>query len=103
MNRVEIYADAIPGLQSVIDAPGASSADLSSDGATLWVGANTEELLAIFTSSLQVSARYPMAGITPIPGIVFNRPPEALTLASGKLALLLRQSSPRESPLLPRN
>src|SRR5258707_309580 len=37
MDRVEIYADAIPGLQSVIDAPGASSVDLSSDGATLWV------------------------------------------------------------------
>ena len=99
MNRVEIYADAIPGLQSVIDAPGASSVDLSSDGATLWVGTNTEELFAIFTSSLQVSARYPMAGITPIPGIVFNRPTEALTLASGKLALRLRQSSASESLL----
>jgi len=58
--------------------------DLSSDGATLWVGANTEELLAIFTSSLQVSARYPMAGITD-PRIVFNRPTEALTLAVANL------------------
>src|SRR5258708_38446347 len=97
MNRVEIYADAIPGLQSVIDAPGASSVDLSSDGATLWVGANTEELLAIFTSSSQVSARYPMAGVIPIPGIVFNRPTEALTLARGRLALRFRQSSASDS------
>jgi IPT/TIG domain-containing protein len=99
MNRVEVYANANPSLQSVIDAPGASSVDLSSDGATLWVGGNTEELLAISTVSMQVSARYPMAGLLPIPGVVFNRPKEALTLASGKLALRLRQSSASESLL----
>jgi IPT/TIG domain len=99
MNRVEVYADANPSLQSVIDAPGASSVDLSGDGATLWVGTNTEELLAISTSRLQVSARFPMAGISPIPGVVFNRPREALALASGKLALRLRQSSASESLL----
>jgi hypothetical protein len=99
MNRVEIYADANPSLQSMIDVPGASSVDLSSDAATLWVGGNTEELLAISTSSLQVSARYPMAGLSPIPGVVFNRPREALTLGSGKLALRLRQSTASESLL----
>jgi hypothetical protein len=96
MNRVEVYADANPGLQSVIDAPGASSVDLSEDGATLWVGTSTEELLSIATSSLQVSARYPMAGVSPIPGVVFNRPREALALAGGKLALRLRQSAASE-------
>ena len=99
MNRVEVYADANPSLQSVIDAPGASSVDLSSDGATLWVGTNTEELLAISTSNLQVSARYPIAGLSPIPGAVFNRPKEALALAGGKLALRLRQSAASESLL----
>jgi hypothetical protein len=99
MNRVEVYADANPSLQSVIDAPGASSVDLSSDGATLWVGTNTEELLAISTSNLQVGARYPMAGLSPIPGIVFNRPREALVLASGQVALRLRQTSASESLL----
>jgi hypothetical protein len=99
MNRVEVYADANPSLQSVIDAPGASSVDLSSDGATVWVGTNTEELLAISTSNLQVSARYPMAGLSPIPGTVFNRPREALALASGQVALRLRQSSASESLL----
>jgi hypothetical protein len=99
MNRVEVYADANPGLQSAIDAPGASSVDLSSDDATLWVGTGTEELLAISTSSLQVSARYPIAGLSPIPGTVFNRPKEALALAGGQVGLRLRQSSASESLL----
>src|SRR5579863_620248 len=99
MNRVEIYADANPGLQEAIDAPGASSVDLSGDGATLWVGTGTEELLSISTSSLQVSARYPIAGVSPIPGVVFDRPREAVVLAGGKLALRLRQSAASESLL----
>ena len=99
MNRVEVYADANPGLQSMIDAPGASSVDLSGDGATLWVGTSTEELLSISTNSLQVIGRYPMAGVSPIPGVVFNRPREALALAGGKLALRLRQSAASESLL----
>jgi IPT/TIG domain len=99
MNRVEVYADANPGLQAEIDAPGASSVDLSADGATLWVGTDTEEVVAVSTASLQVIARYPMAGLSPIPGIVFNRPTEALPLAGGKLALRLRQSAASESLL----
>jgi hypothetical protein len=99
MNRVEVYVDANPGLQSVIDAPGASSVDLSGDGVTLWVGTSTEELLSISTGSLQISARYTMAGVSPIPGVVFNRPREAFALAGGKLALRLRQSGASESLL----
>ncbi len=99
MNRIEVYSEANPALQSVIDAPGASSVDLSSDGTTLWVGTALEEILSIATSSLQVNARYPMAGLTPIPGVVFNRPKEALALANGKVALRLRQSSASESLL----
>ena len=99
MNRVEVYAGVNPVLKSAIDAPGASSVDLSGDGATLWVGTSTEELLSISTSSLQLSARYAMAGVSPIPGVVFNRPREALVLAGGKLALRLRESGASESLL----
>jgi hypothetical protein len=55
MNRVEVYATANPSLESVIDAPGAASVDLSGDGTMLWVGANSEELLAISTSRLATS------------------------------------------------
>jgi hypothetical protein len=99
MNRVEVYSDTNPSLLSVTDAPAASSVDLSTDGATLWVGTNTEELLALSAASLQVIGRYPMAGISPIPGEVFNRPREALALATGKLAVRLRQSAASESLL----
>jgi IPT/TIG domain-containing protein len=99
MNRVEVYADATPALQSMLDAPGASGVDLSADGGTLWVGTNTEELLAVSTANLQVIARYAMAGVSPIPGVVFNRPREALGLATGKIALRLRQSAGSESLL----
>jgi IPT/TIG domain len=99
MNRVEVYADANPGLLGEIDAPGASSVDLSADGATLWVGTVTEEVVAVSSANLQVIARYPMAGLSPIPGVVFNRPTEALPLAGGKLALRLRQSAASESLL----
>ena len=99
MNRVEVDADVNPSLQAEIDVPGASSVDLSGDGATLWVGTVTEELVAVSTVSLQVIARYPMAGLSPIPGIVFNRPTEALPLAGGKLALRLRQSAASEALL----
>jgi len=99
MNRVEVYSDAFPSLLSTIDAPLASSVDLSTDGSTLWVGTRTEQLLAVNTANLQVSARYPMSGLTPIPGVVFNRPTEALALSSGKLSLCLRQPSAAESLL----
>jgi IPT/TIG domain len=99
MNRVEVYSDSFPSLLSAIDAPGASSVDLSNDAATLWVGTTTEELVAVSAASLQVKARYPMAGLSPVPGVVFNRPTEALGLASGKVALRLRQSSASESLL----
>jgi IPT/TIG domain len=99
MNRVEVYSDQFPSLTATIDAPTASSVDLSPDGSTLWIGTRTEQLLAVSTSNLQISARYPMAGLAPIPGAVFIRPTEALALSSGKIALRLRQSSASESLL----
>jgi hypothetical protein len=99
MNRVEVYSDTLPALQNEIDAPAASSVDISADGSTLWVGTGLEELLAVSTASLQVQARYAMAGLSPIPGVVFNRPTEALALANGNIALRLRQPAASESLL----
>jgi hypothetical protein len=99
MNRVEVFAAANPTLQATIDAPGASSVDLAADGTTLWVGTTLEEILAVDTSALQVKARYPVAGLTPIPGVVFIRPTEVLALASGKLLLRLRQPGASEALL----
>jgi len=99
MNRVEVWNAATPSIASTVDAPGAFSVDLSPDAETLWVGTNTEQILAIDTVSLQVRARYPVSGLTPIPGVVFNRPTELLALSSGKLALRLRQSGAAQALL----
>ena len=99
MNRVEVFAAADPALQATIAAPGASSVDLSTDGTTLWVGTSLEQILAVDTSSLQVKARYSVAGLTPIPGLVFIRPTEVLALASGQLLVRLRQPGATESLL----
>ena len=99
MNRVEVFAAADPTLQATIAAPGASSVDLSTDGTTLWVGTSLEQILAVDTSSLQVKARYSVAGLTPIPGLVFIRPTEVLALASGQLLVRLRQPGATESLL----
>lgn len=99
MNRVEVYAAASPTLQATIDAPGASSVDLSSDGSTLWVGTTTEQILAVGTNALQVQARYPMGGVVPIPGVVFIRPTEVVALSSGQALVRLRQASMSEALL----
>ena len=99
MNRVEVFAASNPTMQSTIDAPGASSVDLSSDGQTLWVGTTTEQILQVNASSLQVTARYPVAGLTPIPNTVFIRPTEVLALSSGQALVRLRQAAVSESLL----
>ena len=99
MNRVEVVSTSSPTLLTTIDAPGASSVDLSPDGATLWVGTALEQILAVSTNSLQVIARYSVAGLTPIPGVVFNRPNELVSLSSGKLLVRLRQPVSSEALL----
>jgi IPT/TIG domain len=99
MNRVEVFSATNPALQSAIPAPGVASVDLSADGSTLWVGTSLEEILAIDTTALQVKGRYFVAGITPIPGMVFIRPTEALALSSGKLLVRLRQPGSSEALL----
>jgi hypothetical protein len=99
MNRVEVFASSDASLQAVIDAPGASSVDLSADGTTLWVGTTLEQILAVNATSLQVATRYPVAGLTPIPNVVFDRPTELLSLTTGKLLVRLRQPSASEALL----
>jgi IPT/TIG domain len=99
MNRVEVYSSSDASLQATIDAPGASSVDLTVDGTTLWVGTALEQILAISTKSLQVATRYPSAGLTPIPNVVFNRPNEVIPLSTGKFLVRLRQPSVAEALL----
>ena len=99
MNRVEVFSSTNFTRVAQVSIPGASSADLSSDGATVWIGTVTEQVVAIDTSSLQIKARYEITGLQPLPNTLFDRPEELLALFSGKLVLRLRQSQSSEALL----
>jgi len=91
MNRVEVFSTTGPSRVAQISVPGASSADLSADGATVWIGTAVEQIVAIDTSSLRIRNRYTLSGLTPLPGTTFNRPIELLSLSNGKAMVRLRQ------------
>jgi len=99
MNRVEIFSSASFTRVAQVSIPGASSADLSPDGATVWIGTVTEQVAAIDASLLQIKARYGIMGLQPLPNTLFDRPEELLALSSGKLMLRLRQSQSSEALL----
>jgi hypothetical protein len=99
MNRVEVFSTTdqppveIGERVAQITVPGASSADLSPDGATLWVGTVTQQAVAIDTASLRVASRYTIQSLSPVPNSSFDRPEEILALANGNCLMRLRQSS----------
>lgn len=99
MNRVEILSSSNAQRAGDVNFCGASSADLSADGSTVWIGSATETLAEIDTTSLQLMRRHEIAGLQPIPNTLFDRPEEALALSSGKLLLRLRQSQSAEALL----
>ncbi|MGC1413637.1 MAG: hypothetical protein WA817_00005, partial [Candidatus Acidiferrum sp.] len=78
MNCVDIFSSTTATRVAEVSVPGASSADLSADGTTVWVGTVTEQVAAIDTTSLQVEARYEIAGLQPLPDTLFDRPEELL-------------------------
>jgi IPT/TIG domain len=98
MNRVEVFSTTTATRVTQISVPGASSADLSTDGTTVW-GTVTEQVAAIDITSLQVKARYEIAGLQPLPNTLFDRPEELLALSNGNLIMRLRQSQTGESLL----
>ena len=99
MNRVEVFSTSSQTQIAEISVPGATSADLSADGATVWIGTALNEVVAIDPSSLTIKNRYSVAGLTPIPNIVFDRPVEVLSLSNGKCMVRLRQPAAAESLL----
>jgi IPT/TIG domain len=99
MNRVEVFSTINAARVAQVSVPGASSADLSADGTTVWIGTVTEQVAAIDTNSLQVKARYEITGLQPLPNSLFDRPEELLTLANGNLMMRLRQSQTGEALL----
>ena len=99
MNRVEVFSSTTAVRVAQVSVPGASSADLSTDGTTVWIGTVTEQVAAIDTTSLQVKARYEIAGLQPLPNTLFDRPEELLALSNGNPMMRLRQSQTGESLL----
>ena len=63
------------------------------------MGTALEQILAVNTTSLQVATRYSVAGLTPIPNVVFDRPSEVLSLSTGKSLVRLRQPLASEALL----
>ena len=91
MNRVEVFSSSSQARIAQISVPAATSADLSFDGATVWVGTARNEIVAVDPVSLLVKNRYALAGLTPIPNVIFDRPVEVLSLSSGNALVRLRQ------------
>ncbi|MEQ1352765.1 MAG: hypothetical protein ABLT11_02040, partial [Candidatus Acidiferrum sp.] len=99
MNRLEVISTVDQSIAAPIVIAGVTSADLSADGTTVWAGTAVNEIVAVDTTSLQVTRRYPQAGISPIPSTVFDRPVEVLPLSNSRCFLRLRQ--PTSSQALP--
>jgi len=99
MNRVEVFSNASQTRVAQISIPGASSADLSADGTTLWVGTALDKIVSVDPVALSITNRYTLAGLTPIPNTIFNRPEEVLALSSGKAMVRLRQPASPEALL----
>jgi hypothetical protein len=99
MNRVDVFSSVDQSRVAEISVPGASSADLSADGTTIWVGTSLEQVVAVNVTSLQVTTRHLLAGLNPIPGAIFDRPEEVLSLSSGNCLVRLRQPVSSEALL----
>src|SRR5260370_4928162 len=81
MNRVEVFSTSDQTRVGQISVPGATSADLSADGATVWIGTALEQIVAIDAASLRIKNRYAPSGLSPVPGTVFDRPVHTLALS----------------------
>jgi DNA-binding beta-propeller fold protein YncE len=99
MNRVEVFSTRGQTRTAQISVPGATSADPSADGATVWIGTARNEIVAVDPVLLSVKNRYAPAGLTPIPNVIFDRPIEVLPLLSGKAMVRLRQPVSAEALL----
>src|SRR5207245_5224083 len=91
MNRIDVFSTTGQGGVAQISVAGASSADLSADGTTVWIGTSLEQIVAIDTATLRVKRKYTLTGLTPVPGTIFDRPVEVLSLSNGKCLVRLRQ------------
>jgi hypothetical protein len=93
MNRVEVLSAIDGSSLASIPIPGASSVDISADGKTVWTGTVTGQVAAIDTSTLQVRTLVTIPAMQPLANVSYDRPEEAIALASGKLFVRVRQAS----------
>ena len=93
MGRVEVLSSSDGSSVTTISIPGASSADISADGKTVWVGTITNQIAAVDTSTLQLRSFYSIPPLGPLPNITFDRPEEALALSGGRLLVRVRQAA----------
>ncbi len=98
-NLIEVISSADASRVAGISAPGATSADLSADGKTVWVGSTTQAIYEIDTASLQMRAAHFVSPLAPLPNSVFDRPEEVLAMSNGKAMVRLRQPASAESLL----
>jgi hypothetical protein len=90
-NCVDVFSTVTQSRVARINVPAAASADLSAGGDTVWVGTAIGQIVAIDAVALQIRSRYAIAGLSPIPNTIFDRPIEVLTFSNGKEAVRLLQ------------
>ena len=98
-NVVEVISSLDGSKVTEISASGATSADLSPDGQTVWIGSTTQAIYELDAASLQIRAVHFVPPLAPLPGIIFDCPEEVLAMSSGKMMVRLRQPSSVESLL----
>jgi len=98
-NLVEVISVPDGAKVSEIAAPGATSADLSPDGKTLWIGSATQAVYELDPATLRVRNAHALTALTPLPGAPFERPEEVLAMSTGKAFVRVRQPATPESLL----
>lgn len=98
-NSVEVLSSLDGSLAAEIAAPGAASADISADGKTIWAGSTTQAIYEIDAATQRVRSAHLLAGLTPLPQSIFDRPEEVLAMSTGKAMVRMRQPVSTESLL----
>jgi hypothetical protein len=92
MNRVEVFSTIDQARVGQISVPAPTSVDLSADAKTLWVGTEIRQIVAADPATLEVTQRFVISGLTPVPPPAFDQPVDVAALSSGKLLVRLRRS-----------
>ncbi len=98
-NLVAVISSQDGSIVAEISAAGATSADISADGKTIWIGSTTQGIYELDATSLQTRVAHFLPALAPLPGSVFDRPEEVLAMSNGKAMVRMRQPASTESLL----